>query len=131
MTTKESLIKQFHNKDQSFWSIRYDEANGYYEFVNSGHSCTQCTGFAKEIRRMLGGDRVEVMGYLVDDNPHSITAQLDGGHDFALVDDRYIVDPWLFDVAGISEDIVFDLKQDTARILELYGPQKNWELLKE
>jgi len=65
--------------------------------------------------------------------------ELAGGHDFAIVDDRYIVDPWLMEVeldrittlTGKKLYVnqgVFDLENSNDRQLarEIYGPSSNW-----
>jgi hypothetical protein len=36
-----------------------------------------------------------VYGFLSEENPTSAIARAAGGHDFAVIDDRFIVDPWL------------------------------------
>jgi hypothetical protein len=58
-----------------------------------------------------------------------------GGHDFALIDNRYIVDSWLTGAEWIHEikinQFVFDLEDphDQEMVAELYGDPKTWKLM--
>lgn len=130
-----SLEQQFSGKSDAFWGVTIDEEAGTSEF-DSGYSGTTCTGFACAVLKKLGAARVKVMGFLADDNPSSQIAADAGGHDFALVDGRYIVDGWLGE--GFSTPMgngelpartVFDLKNpnDHALVAELYGDQAKWK----
>ena len=91
-----------------------------------------CTGYAHLIRERLGADRVRVVGFANEDNPTSLVAREEWhpqGHDFALVDDRYIVDPWprLVHFGDPARQMVFDLNDP--RTLEIYGPRECWKAL--
>jgi hypothetical protein len=98
-------------------------------FKTTEISDTLCTGFACELKHLFGG-RVRLYGFGMDTNRHSRIAADFGGHDFAVVDDRFIVDPWLAEVTngeyGTRE--VFDLqdKADEEIIKTLYGPREFW-----
>ncbi len=51
-----------------------------------------------------------------------------GGHDFAVVDDRFIVDPWIRLVEGMAELICFDLHDPgAATTADLFGDRSPWE----
>ncbi|MBR8082609.1 hypothetical protein KDX23_07600 [Burkholderia vietnamiensis] len=93
-----------------------------------GTSATVCTNYARHIAAALPG-RARVFGFYEEDNPASRIAQIAGGHDFAIVDGRYIVDPWVRLVEGESDRICFDLAApgDAAEILRLYGPRERWD----
>lgn len=128
MTTASELTAQFIGRDDDFWDIAYDPELGGQVFRNSGISCCCCTGFALEIRRKLGAARVGVFGFSLEDNPTSFIAQQAGGHDFAVVDGWFIVDPWLLEVAGIGDCAVFDLGASDVREIErLYGAREKWK----
>lgn len=92
-----------------------------------GGSSTICTNYARAIAATLPG-RAVVVGFFEQDNPGSRLAQIAGGHDFCVVDDRWIVDPWVRLVEGESNRICFDLtsEDDRAVILDLYGDRSRW-----
>jgi hypothetical protein len=66
---------------------------------------TSCARFIRRLER-----NTAVWGFSGDANPESEIAQTFFGHDFALVDSRYIVDPWVAERAGMSERAAFDLE---------------------
>ncbi|WP_321820872.1 MULTISPECIES: hypothetical protein [unclassified Burkholderia] len=93
-------------------------------------SITNCTGYAMRIYRALP-DRAQIYGFENCDNPTSRVAREEihpGGHDFAVIDERYIVDPWVRLVPGACSQICFDLADpvDAAFALDLYGPRACW-----
>lgn len=96
-------------------------------FPDDATSATVCTNYAIHIARALPG-RVRLFGYYEEDNPTARTAQAVGGHDFAVVDDRFIVDPWIRLVESMSDRIFFDLDDptDAAIIADLYGDRARW-----
>jgi hypothetical protein len=53
------------------------------------------------------------------------------GHDFAVVDDRYIVDPWPRFVHGGIQQMVFDLETEQELVDDIYGPCNCWTLMVE
>lgn len=80
-----------------------------------GSSATVCTNYAIHVLRGLG-DRVKIYGFANERNRNCRVVRDElhpGGHDFALVDERYIVDPWIRLVAGASDQICFDLEAAT------------------
>lgn len=101
----------------------------------NGDSAITCTNYATLIYRSLPG-RVKIFGFANTDNPTSRVAMEEihpGGHDFAVVDDRYLVDPWIKLVASDGEQICFDLEDpiDAAKVLKDYGPRTCWSHMKE
>ena len=123
-----ALMKQFIGRDDNFWGIVVDEEEGSSQFTDTQYSGTQCTGFACAIRNKLGDERVKIYGFSDQKNPESEIAQGFYGHDFAVVDGRYIVDPWVNEIYDQPERGVFDLQdpQDKADIRRLYGKEENW-----
>ena len=121
-----------------FYGIEFSEEEGS-SFPNTGYSGVQCTGYACAIQGELGKDRVKVVGFYDEDNPGTVfgtrgictdylTLSVVGdGHDFAIVDDRYIVDPWITEFGG-SKQGVFDLQDpgDAEVIRAIYGNPSNW-----
>jgi hypothetical protein len=90
-----------------------------------GGSCAR-TG-ARYTRR-LEGKAAKLYGYLDEDNLLSLIAVECGGHDFAVVDQRFIVDGWAVCVSGYSRSAVFDFldRKDRKLIRELYGDPTFW-----
>ena len=136
--TRAELEEEFIGRDDDYWNVEFDE-DGASSFRESGYSGTQCTGFACEIQRKIGKARVKVVGFPEGTNPQSAIAQDAGGHDFAVVDDRFIVDPWLQEVsagritlrggAELEVDrVVFDLEDpnDFKTVRNLYGDPRAW-----
>lgn len=108
------------------------EVRGEYEelfFKRSGISAVVCTGYAAELFCIFGPKRTMLFGFHGDDNPTSRIGREYGGHDFAVIDDRYVVDPWLDDTANESKQVVFDLEapDDQPIIQELYGDRRCWK----
>lgn len=94
-------------------------------------SAVCCTDYAAYIFKQLPG-RVEIYGFANEDNPTSRVAREEihlSGHDFAIVDGRYIVDPWPRLVPMAFEQMVFDLEDrvDAAVVADIYGPRPCWE----
>jgi hypothetical protein len=96
----------------------------------NGGSAVCCTDYAALIFSKLPG-RVQIFGFANADNPTSRVARESihpGGHDFAVVDGRFIVDPWLRLVPCACQQMVFDLDnaEDGKFALDLYGPRNCW-----
>lgn len=106
-----------------------DAMPGAQSLFPDGSSAIVCTEYAVQVARQYPG-RTQVVGFANEDNPTSRFAQEDSGegHDFALVDKRYLVDLWLRLVYG-EHQAVFDLEDpvDAAYVLEFYGPRKCWK----
>ena len=90
-----------------------------------------CTDYAYWAREQIG--RGDVFGFAVWDNPGT---EFDGrwdGHDFLLVDGRWIVDLWSKLVAGIAEKVVFDLdsEADAADVRRIFGDRAKWSLVSQ
>ena len=140
-TTAAALDREFANRDDAYWRI--EETPQGSKFKDSEFSGTQCTGYACAVLQKLGKSRVKVFGFHDTDNPSSAIAQAAGGHDFALVDGRFIVDPWLGEGFATPMDAksgeplpqrtVFDLEApgDRKLIEELYGDRAKWKDMTE
>lgn len=83
-----------------------------------------CTVGARAMAEMHGG---KVKGYFHEDNPTAAIGKDEGGHDFAVLHDRYIVDPWHKHMYG-HPNAVHDLKNPAheAAIKHLYGDPATW-----
>lgn len=101
----------------------------YYAFKTTSISDTSCTGYAIELQRLFPR-RVQCFGFFNTQNPRSRIARDFGGHDFAVLDRRFILDPWLTRVE-VEERAVFDLEdpEDAGIIADLYGDRGCWSPL--
>lgn len=105
---------------------QYDSDVGHWTF-RSGGSCCCCTDAAAKVAKAFGG---RVVGYLAARNRSArIGAAHCEGHDFALVENRFIVDYWAFHVARLTTKPVLDLnsREDQALARCLYGDADSWE----
>jgi hypothetical protein len=116
---------------EAFWSdetnlgIRDDPELEHAVFPD-GSPWALCSSHAKAVRQHEGGKRA---GFWADKNPDSAISRICDGHDFTIVDDRFIVDPWVLHVEQLSDRCVFDLQDpaDAAEIRRLYGDPRSWE----
>jgi hypothetical protein len=81
-----------------------------------------CWQAAEVTRQIVGGVR---MGYYAEDNPTAALGRAEGGHDFLIVDDEWILDFWA--AAYYGESPIHSLKTDAAEIARLYGDRSKWE----
>lgn len=89
-----------------------------------------CTYVAAAIK-MLEPESVKIYGFSTAENPaakyfvEENGENSDEGHHFAVMNDRYIVDPWFFDIFDRG---VFDLSNsvDQTIIMYLYGDRRAW-----
>jgi hypothetical protein len=109
----------------------YDEAQGCTYLAN-GESAGTCTNSARLFAAKFNG---RVVGYQCDENPKASVGVDCFGHDFALIDDRWIVDWWYAEYEGSgvdgSEPWIFD-RHDPAQaetILRMYGDQ--WKVYRD
>jgi hypothetical protein len=106
--------------------VRFDEAEGM-SLLPNGKPAATCTNCADFIRNKE--PNTAIFGFHHEDNPGAQVSANAGGHDFALVDNRYIVDPWIKETEGLSDRSVFDLKdpKDAEIISRFYGDRKRWQ----
>jgi len=102
--------------------------------VLDSHDCSQidgviCTDYAMWARDVLGCG--QVFGFFDQDNPGTETGQHAGGHDFLVIDDRWIVDLWIREVVGWCKQVVFDLQDETdsANVTRFFGDRQRWSLV--
>lgn len=83
-----------------------------------------CWWGAHAVAREFGGI---VCGYLIEDNPTALVGKSAGGHDFCVVDDRYIVDAWAVKHEGTLFNPVVDMKRSgPAWVRTFYGERSCW-----
>lgn len=129
-STVREKLERLYGSDEAL-GVRYNEAEEMSVLPN-GKGATTCTNCADYIVKQHGGGRV--VGYGDKTNPSAgATGDFPGsGHDFAILEDRYIVDPWVKETSGTSQRAVFDMTDpaDQAEIRRLYGDPKVWEQMK-
>jgi hypothetical protein len=93
-------------------------------FPGGGHPTGNCGACARIITGRFGG---KVVGYWHEDNPMARVGETEGGHDFAITEDSFLVDPWLCHYYGDSP--VLDLTEPAgqAEATARYGPEEKWE----
>ena len=121
--TATELEEMFGSEDKM--GIKYDEEVGA-SFLPDGGQFGHCTTGAWYVVDKLG--RGKVVGFSGEDNPSAQANTVGcGGHDFAIIDNRFIVDPWIM-AYGDADKAVFDMEnaRDNSEISRLYGDPKSW-----
>jgi hypothetical protein len=141
--TKNTLHNRFTKSFDALGAYYGDDETGLTEeeYVAAGHdpqwfqetallpgggSLGICTHGAHYVIKTLGqGARY---GFHVEDNPSVTDSTVinAGGHDFALIEGRYIVDPWY--ALTINGQGVFDLESaaDRKKAQKIYGSTDCW-----
>jgi hypothetical protein len=96
-----------------------------------GSDAVRCTHYAIQIGRRFPS-HTQIFGFSNEENPDCEFVTHDahpGGHDFAILDGRWLVDPWVRLVRGLFDEIAFDLEDpaDVALVLKRYGKKENWK----
>ena len=70
----------------------------------------------------------EIWGYWCSENKTAIVGKSTGGHDFVLIDDRFLVDAWAAKIEGLPIPTVMDLatKEGTKIVRAWYGLRSKW-----
>mgnify|MGYP001594995472 CR=1 FL=1 len=91
------------------------------------YGCISCAEYVQSLY-----PSTKIIGFLSLNNPLPLLSILESGHEFAVVDDRYIVDIWSVGIRLVSEHKVLDLRNPTHQeiILNLYGDKALWFELK-
>lgn len=100
-------------------SKRFEELAAAWDKLAKGPFV--CWQAAEVSRQVLGGVR---MGYFIEDNPTAELGRAEGGHDFLIVDEEWILDFWA--AAYYGERPIHNLQTDTAEIARLYGDRTKW-----
>ena len=108
--------------------VVYDEEEGASLLPNGRRaaSCSECADYIRSLE-----PNTAIYGFWSRENTSWAGAILQDGHDFAVVQGRYIVDPWIVETERLSERAVFDLKDSTdqAEVRPIYGDRKSWRLV--
>ena len=94
-----------------------------------------CTYVALVVK-MIEPDNIKIYGFSADNNPKAKYFDGDGddGHHFGVMNDRYIIDPWIYNnyedynTKKIFNRSVFDLQNNNDKeIIEyIYGDKNKW-----
>lgn len=127
--TRKRIVAELERLDRLVKAagVRYEAAPE--EAREDGFICkgvgrvSTCTNTAVYLAERLNGD---VFGYSTDDNPLAKMGKDEGGHDFALIDERWLVDFWAQDT--YEQPWLYDLQDpDEAEVVaELYGNMDLW-----
>lgn len=94
-------------------------ADAWAKLAQGPFICCQAVEVTQQI---VGGVR---MGYWSANNPTAELGRSEGGHDFLIVDNEWIIDFWA--AAYYGERPIYSLKEDAAEIARLYGDRSKWE----
>ncbi len=144
------LIEELFGTESAF-GIRYvDEQNNVYtpeeldiaQANGTSHGsvdssfpdnldAVRCTNYAIQIGKKFRRT-TQIFGFENVNNPDCEFAQQrlhPGGHDFAIVEERWLIDPWVRLVRGAYQEIVYDLQDpvDAALVTKRYGKRENWK----
>lgn len=119
-----SELEAFYGDEEHFCITQED---GSCATFPDGTAWAICSNWACYVRRLEGPDAV-IFGFAGEDNPTSEISRLADGHDFAVLDGRWIIDPWVKHVEALSDRCVFDLSDpaDAPLITRIYGDQAAW-----
>jgi hypothetical protein len=150
MFSKEKLEQEFGSEEA--FGIRYvDSQNRVWDAVEldayqektgvvlsglesefpDGTDAVRCTHYAVQVGKRYP-ERTLILGFQNVDNPDCAFAQNKlhpGGHDFAVIDDRWLVDPWIKLVRTVGWPMVYDLLDpfDFVLVCQRYGRRDNWK----
>ncbi len=123
-------LDKLSKKVESAWKVyEKDPRHGDSPFTCPDiGSVGKCTNTAVYLADRLGG---EVYGYSIEDNPEAKVGEAEFGHDFALIDKRWLVDFWAKDTYQLPD--LYDLR-DPAESLEVrrqYGDPSKWDRMSD
>lgn len=101
----------------------------------NGDDAICCTNYARHIFNN-SKRRVKIHGFKNEDNPTAKIVKENmhpGGHDFAVIEGRFLVDPWIKLVRMKADRIAFDMcdQKDSEYVNDMYGPKDNWKHMVE
>lgn len=127
-TSRVAELEVRYGSDEAL-GVEWDE-DEQRSLLPDGEPAVICGFCAAYIVRLEGAGKV--VGFHDKANPTAHAAGYPGGaHDFALIDGRYIVDPWVKETGLTSKRAVFDLQspEDAEEIAWLYGDRGRWEMV--
>lgn len=81
-------------------------------FPGGEQETSNCGACARIIAERFGG---EIRGYYHAHNPTARIGEGEGGHDFAITPDRFLVDPWLYHYYGEPPVLDMTVRADRFR----------------
>lgn len=101
---------------------RPDHGNHPFTCPDVG-SVGRCTNSAVYLAERLGG---EVYGYSIEDNPEAQVGGAEGGHDFAVIDNRWLADFWAKDSYELPD--LYDMSDpvESVEVRRQYGDPAKW-----
>jgi hypothetical protein len=93
-------------------------ARDQLRFPGGDHPTAHCGHCAQIVIAHFGG---EMRGYWHVDNPTACIGETEGGHDFALLPEGFIVDPWLYHYYGEAPVLDLAVASEKAAAVNRYG----------
>lgn len=142
--TEEALGICFEDNNGKQYSLEegdkmYQNANMVPSTLSSifqnGEDAICCTNYARHIFN-FSKQSVKIYGFKNEDNPLAkivIDKLHPGGHDFAVMEERFLIDPWIKLVRMKADRVVFDMhnQKDLEYVKKMYGPKCNWKHMVE
>jgi len=119
----QALTRLFKNRGDKFWGIGEDG-----RFLVQGWPATTCTGYARRVQYLLPNVKVRGRHLKEDEDTHLARSNTCDGHDFAVYDDRYAIDPWPSEVETIDHMPIV-VPVDSPEFEAAYGPYRTWARL--
>lgn len=123
-------LDQLAKKVEKAWK-KHEKApdRGNEPFICPGVGVVgRCTDSSVYLADRLGG---VVFGYTIDENPSAEVGDAEGGHDFVLVDARWLVDFWAKDTYQLPDFYDMENAKDAAQVRKRYGDPLKWERMSE
>jgi hypothetical protein len=118
-------IKELGNAYRAF--VKEDKRQyRRHKKLKCGSDFTICSKGARWLRHHFF-PQAKIMGYSIDDNPTALLGTIEGGHDFLLVDDRYLIDFWPRRTIDRSYPIAYDLCTQPSLVHHYYGNPATWQ----
>lgn len=105
-----------------------DFARASERFPGGAHESGSCTGCAYLVVEHFGG---QVRGYFHAHNETARIGESEGGHDFAITAEGFLVDAWIFHYYGEEPVLDLNVANDLTEALARYGPEENWQRLRD
>lgn len=106
-----------------------DDEDQEMELIDDAGAAFYSINHARLVISKLGEG--SIYGYQDEANPGTVAADAAGGDgfDLAVMRGRYVVDTWSVQYGGISERVIFDLKnkKDAEIVEKMYGDISKWE----
>lgn len=133
MKTREQVRNELDlltKKVEAAWKVHEKSPSHENEpFICAGVGVVgRCTDAAIYLADRLDG---EVHGYQIEDNPEALVGSFEGGHDFAVVDKRWLVDFWAKDTYQLPD--LYDMADplESIEVRRQYGDPSKWSRMSD